>query len=174
MFRSASSLLATLLAVLFLASPALAVDRAVLEAGQRAFGVGDYITARTVLQPLVERGEREAEFIYGVMHLRGLGFAQNPAIGAIWFYKAARKGEPGAQLVLGSQKLYGHGVRRNLVEAYMWLTLAVQSGAPEVVQQATTLRRDAQTRMGPGAIAEAERRAADFTPRSDGLVSTTP
>ncbi len=162
------------LAVLLFASPALALDRSVLDAGQRAFGVGDYITARTVLQPLVERGEREAEFMYGVMHLRGLGFVQNPAIAAVWFYKSARKGEPGSQLVLGSQKLYGHGVRRDLVEAYMWLTLAIQSGAPEVVQQATLLRRDAQTRMGPGAIAEAERRAAEFRPRDDGLVTIAP
>jgi len=171
--------LAAVLAALLLASPAaagpaLAIDRSVLEAGQRAFGVGDYITARTVLQPLVERGEREAEFLYGVMHLRGLGFAQNPAIAAVWFYKAARKGETGAQLVLGSQTLYGHGVRRNLVEAYMWLTLAQRGGAPEVVQQAILLRRDAQGRMGPGAIAEAERRAAAFRPRDDNLVSATP
>lgn len=163
--------LAAVLLPLLTAQPALAYDLAALETGQKAFSVGDYSTARTVLQPLVEQGQRDAEFLYGVMHLRGLGFAQNPAIAAIWFYKAARKGDAGAQLVLGSQKLYGHGVRRDLVEAYMWLTLALQGGPPEVVQQATLLRREALAVMGPGAIAEGERRVAAFTPRDDGLVA---
>jgi len=139
-------------------------------AGERAYNLGQYTRAIEELQPLVERGDAEAQMMTGLMYLQGNGYPQNPEIAAVWLYKAATKGNYSAQLVLGSQLLYGHGIRRDPVAAYMRLLLASQSDVDGVVQQSQVFRNDAERKMSAEQVTDATRRAERFRPRADGFV----
>jgi TPR repeat protein len=136
-------------------------------AGLAAYNAGNFETAIDEFQPLVERGHPGAELMFGVMYLRGQGYRQDEGLAAVWMYKAARKGEAGAQLVFGSQLLYGRGVRRNVGEALMWLTLAGESEIDSVAEQAVIYRDDAVQFLSEGEIADALRKARDFSPTTD-------
>jgi hypothetical protein len=161
------AVLAVALVVLLAQHPA----HADFAAGERAYSLGQYAQAIEELQPLVERGNADAQMMTGLMYLQGNGYPQNPEIAAVWLYKAATKGNNSAQLVLGSQLLYGHGIRRDLVGAYMWLLLASQSEVDGVVQQSQVFRSDAERHMSAEQVASATRRAERFHPRPDGFVN---
>src|SRR4051812_31596336 len=93
---------ATLIATASLASP--------LDEGVQAAKSGDYQTALTLLTPLAEAGEPQAEFTLGVLYANGYGVAKDPAVAARWYRRAADKGLAEAQNNLGALYSNGEGV----------------------------------------------------------------
>lgn len=139
--------------------------------GERAYSLRNYAQAIAAFRPLIERGHAGAEMMTGLMYLQGDGYPRNPAVAAVWLYKAASKNNHEAQLVLGSQRLYGHGIRQDLIDALMWLSLAQASTNPGVVAQAGIFRSEAEKRMTPREIEIANERAETFRPWRDGFVT---
>lgn len=139
--------------------------------GERAYSLRNYAQAIAVFRPLIEQGHAGAEMMTGLMYLQGDGYPRNPAVAAVWLYKAATKNNHEAQLVLGSQRLYGHGIRQDLIDALMWLTLAESSTNPGVVGQAAVFRGEAEKQMTSRQIEIATQRAAAFRPWRDGFVT---
>ncbi|CAN2533176.1 Serine/threonine-protein+kinase+PknD [Methylocapsa aurea] len=84
----------------------------------RAFAIGE---------PLAETGEREAQFIVGMISLKGQGRSQHLPTAFKWIKKAAEKEFPEAEAVLGN--MYQNGDAdggENLDEAVRWFTKAAE------------------------------------------------
>lgn len=139
------------------------------ESAAEAFSGGRYDVALHDFRQLAEGGHQGAEFMIGVMYFQGRGVAQNRAIAAVWFHKAALKGHEGAQLALGSIHIRGVGVYQDLSEAYMWLSLAKTSSSTDIRDRANILLRDAARLMTRDEIAGAENTAAGFESVRSGL-----
>ena len=77
---------------------------------------------------LAERGDAEAQFHLGKMHLGGEGVPQNDAEAEKWWLKSAEQGFADAQFSLGIMYLGGEGVPKNDAEAVKWFRKAADQG----------------------------------------------
>ncbi len=139
--------------------------------GITLFVPGTHLQAQETLDELrtqAEQGVAEAQFGFGFVYLEGLvGVLQNDGEAGRWFRLAADQGYAPAQYNLGSMYANGQGVPQDYVEAHMWFNLAAawSSGEDRVVY---VRNRDlAAERMTPEQIAEAQRRAREWTPMPD-------
>jgi hypothetical protein len=82
---------------------------------------------------------------------------------AWWYRKAAEQGHTSAQYNLGNMYVRGEGVPKNDVEAYKWWHLAAAQGD----EGAKKNKRILADRITKEKIAEAQKRASDFKPRSN-------
>ncbi len=121
--------------------PASAQDLAALArnlaAGQKAFMDGRYETAKSVLRPLAEAGEAEAQYLVGVMYAHGRGYEPVCRQAARWFEKAAEQGHPAASFSLGFLLYNGYGLDTDVCllnaspgRAAQWLKRAAELGMP--------------------------------------------
>ncbi len=94
-----------------------------LEDGLADYEKRDYVLVMRHLQPLAERGDAQAQYVIGKMHLKRT--PADPVTSALWFRKASDLGHPGAQRALASALYQGHGVARDYAQAYFWALLAV-------------------------------------------------
>lgn len=74
------------------------------------------------------RGDREAQFLVGVIYERGIGVDQNLSSAAKWFEKSAFQGHVDAQYNIGLMYATGKGVAENQSEAKTWLKRAADQG----------------------------------------------
>ena len=102
----------------------------------------------------------------GGLYLNGLGVPQDDEKARQWFEEAAAQGFADAQIALGGLYAFGHGVPRNYGRAYMWLILAAahSKGIPQ--NDAADLRDEVARRMTPAQIAEAQKLAQEWKPRT--------
>ena len=97
------------------------------------------------------------------MYRTGRGVPQDEAEAVRWYRLAADQGHAPAQGILGVKYLTGEGVSRDDVEAHMWLNLAAAQFRPE--REIYVQGRDSLAeRMTAEQIAEAQRRAREWTP----------
>ncbi len=75
-----------------------------LEKGMEAFNNEDYKTAYSILKPLAEQRDVQAEFALGFMFEIGLGFLKHDREMFKWYQRASERGHAGAQAKLG--KIY--------------------------------------------------------------------
>ena len=75
-------------------------------------------------------------------------------------FLAAELGSPNAQEALAVRYERGQGVEQDYVEAYKWYTLAATGGRDSALQG----RQRIVAPMSPEQVAEAERRAREWTP----------
>ena len=95
-----------------------------IENGTQAFLDQDYRTALNTLRPLALLGNKEAQFLIGLMYDSGSGVDQDIDEAMKWFEKAATQGEARAQNHLGDfHKKQGNGD-----EAEKWYRRAVEQG----------------------------------------------
>ena len=95
------------------------------------------------------------------MYREGHGVPQDYAEAVKWFRLSAGQGYSDAQGALG-EMWPGHGVAQDYVQAHVWFDLAYASGDLDSVKN-----RDAVARqMTPGEIAEAQRRAREWKPKT--------
>ncbi len=98
------------------------------------------------------------------MYNSGRGVPQDYAMAASWFLLAAEQGNPGGQSSLGSLYFSGNGVPQDYVEAHMWFNLAA-AGRGGALHDFHAEARDAVAeRMTAEQVAEAQRRAREWTP----------
>ncbi len=75
-----------------------------LEKGLEAFNNEDYKTAYSILKPLAEQRDVQAEFALGFMFEIGLGFVKHDREMFKWYQRASERGHADAQVKLG--KIY--------------------------------------------------------------------
>jgi uncharacterized protein len=165
-----------------------------LEDAVAAVNRRDYATALRLLRPLAEQGDDVAQFDLGVMYNEGWGVPRDYVQAGKWYRRAAIQGNADAQFNLGmlyehhryaeAAKWYreaadqglgdaqfrlgllyakGQGVPRDDVQAYMWFELS----AAQDYQSAASNRDAAAQRMTPEQIAEAQKLAHEWRPKSE-------
>jgi TPR repeat protein len=149
-----------------LAAPAAAGP---FEDAMTAYARGDYPTALQIWHPLAEQSDAIAQANLGAVHNDGKGAPQDFVAAVKWYRKAADQGEAHAQLDLGVMYLNGQGVPQDYVQAHMWLNLAAAAsdGRAELHDLAVKNRDSVAAKMTPAQIAEVQRLAREWKPKSN-------
>jgi len=156
-------IIALALSFVCLAVPAWADGQVGLDAYKR----GDYTTALLEWRPLAEHGDANAQYNLGVMYDFGKGVPQDFATARQWYEKAAAQGHAGAQNNLGGLYEFGHGVTQDHVCAYMWYNVAAAHSTGDAQKDVAAENRDEIAgRMTPAQIAEAQKLAREWKPKS--------
>ena len=118
---------------------------------------------------LAEQGDASAQFRLGFMYDNGMESARTgvpkDAAGAIRLYRlAACQGDANAQDSLGCMYMDGRGTPQDYVEAHMWFNLAASQLSGDDRDRAVRNRDDVAGHMTADQIAEAQRRAREWTP----------
>jgi TPR repeat protein len=110
-----------------------------------------------------------AQFHLGIMFAKGQGVPQDKAQAAKWFGRAADLGDAQAQYNLGLFYARGEAGEPDNISAHMWFNLAAARFPPSDTddRSAAARNRDLVTKkMTPDQIAEAQRRAREWRPKS--------
>lgn len=118
--------------------------------GLSAFNAGDYAGARTHFRLLAHRDNATAETLLGTMTAKGQGSAQNDAVAAAWYLRAARRGYAPAQLALANAFANGKGVPQDRARARVLANAAASQGQPGAAQFAARLGPDRYAMLAGG------------------------
>jgi hypothetical protein len=126
------------------------------------FGKKDFPEALRWFTRSAEQGDPDAQVSLGQMYEDGEGVAQNYALAADSYRKAAEHvpdfgGAGQGRNRLGLLYLDGHGVPKDYVQAYLWFKLAGFNSNPNV--------QNAKEHMTPEQILEADRLIRDWKVR---------
>lgn len=102
--------------------------RAGMDEGLSAYSSGDYDKAAREFKVLAERGEREAQYMLGLLYEEGQGVERDELLAAHWYALAAGQGFADAYFALGQLSLKPRGDRQNRMAAHHWFCLARQYG----------------------------------------------
>jgi hypothetical protein len=128
----------------------------------------DYGEAVKWYRRAAEAGIPEAQFNLGLMYDQGYGVPQDYGEAMKWYRRAAEQGHADAQLNLGFMYDDGRGVPQDYVQAHMWSNLAASRFAPGSNRDMAVKNRDiVAERMTPAQIAEAQRLAREWKPKSE-------
>jgi uncharacterized protein len=119
------------------------------------------------LRAQAEKGDAGAQNNLGYRYHVGQGMIQDYAEASRWYRKAAEQGDAVAQSNLGI--IYGQGQGRppDYVEAHMWFNLAASRASGDQQKQYADQREElAKWKMSPAQIAEAQRRAREWKPKT--------
>ena len=117
-----------------------------------------------------EQGNAEAQFHLGLMYDERLGVPQDYAEAVKWYREAAEQGFVEAQTNLGIMYFTGQGIPRDYVLAHMWFDIAAsRNPASEKSKRKRTeiFRNTAASKMTPAQIAEAQRLAQEWKPKTE-------
>jgi TPR repeat protein len=141
----------------------------------------DYAETLKWLRRAAEQGDAYGQILLGTsLHLQGLG-VHDDAEAAKWARKAADQGNVPAQFMLSNMYDEGSGVPQDYVLAYMWFILGAAHADASVTEMARPYGLDfgktwdvakerdkLAAKMTPDQIAEAQRLAREWKPRSEG------
>jgi TPR repeat protein len=136
-----------------------------------AYKEGRYATALRLARPLATEGNARAQSLLGLLYDRGLGgVPQDKAEALKWFNSAAELGDGQAQYNLGLSYAKGEAGEPDNIRAHMWFNLAAANfPVSDAINRATARKdRDAVAgKMSPDQIAEAQRLAREWKPKSN-------
>ena len=132
------------------------------QAGMDAKNRGDFAKALREWRPLAEQGDAQAQFYLGVLYENGDGIPPDYGKAREWYEKSAAQGNANAQFYLGLWSAFGRGGPLDLVQAYMWYSLAAENGHA----RAALHRNDLAREMKPAQIADAQKRASEWKPKT--------
>ena len=122
-------------------------------------------------RPLAAAGDARAQSVLGLLYYRGQGgVPQDKVEAAGWFRRAADQGDPQAQYNLGLSYARGDTGAPDNVSAHMWLNLAVARFLTSDTLARAAARKDRDLvaeKMTPDQIAEAQKRAREWQPKSN-------
>lgn len=128
-----------------------------------------------------EQGDVIAQIGLGVSYYRGDGVLQDSAEAAKWYERAAAYGDQNAQGRLADLYARGVGVSQDKVTALMWLILAGVDVSDDNREIIPAYRARLTASLTSSDVAEAERRAMAWEPRTwpsdpikDGLLRLLP
>ena len=128
--RRVGSALAALLTGLLLTTTAMAqggdFDRA-----KNAYLNGDYDTALSVVRPMAEGGNSDAQVLLSLMYDNGQGLPQDRRKATEWLLRAADGGNSNAKHDIGLRYYRGQGVEQNYQTAADWWQKAASDGIPD-------------------------------------------
>jgi len=116
------------------------------------------------------QGLAQAQLNLGNAHEKGHGAPLDDKEAVRWYRLAAAQGLALAQFNLGLAYEKGHGVPQDYIQACMWFTLAGAGGYTNGIK----VRDIVAGNMTPKQIAEAERLARDWKPKTGTLSGTAP
>jgi uncharacterized protein len=107
----------------------IAAEQADSEAGKKAYESGKWSDALSILLPLAEGGEANAQLYMGYMFQNGRAVNQSYKKAFVWFAKSAEMGNAEAQYNLSMSYGHGAGVKKDLQRFVAGLHQAAQSGS---------------------------------------------
>ena len=116
------------------------------------------------LRRAADQGHAPGQSALGLLYREGLGVLRNDAAAAQWFRRAADQGDASGQFLLAAFYAAGRGVVQDDVAASMWLHLAVARAVGEARARYVAASAALAARMTPDQLAEAQRRAEEWTP----------
>ena len=116
------------------------------------------------LRQRAEQGDVNAQYNLGDMYENRRGVPQDYREAVRWYRAAADQGHSEAQNYLGFMYQEGRGVAQDHVQAYLWFDLAASTGFELAIQN----RESIVEKMTSEQIAEAQRLAREFKPKSSG------
>ena len=128
----------------------------------------DYKEAVRWYRQAAERRLAVSQFNLALMYDLGQGVPQDYKEAARWYSRAAEQGQADAQINLGFNYDYGRGVPQDYVRAHMWYNLAVSRSTGKDRERAVKNRDRIATKMTAEQIAEAQRLAREWKPKSSG------
>ena len=130
----------------------------------------DYKEAKKWFFTAAGQGDAGAQRMLGVMYYNGQGVLQNYRQAKKWHLMAAEQGDAAAQSALGVMYYNGQGVPQDYVQAHMWFNLSAARYDPVFSTKdrdaAVSLRDLVAARMTPDQIAEAQRMAREWKPKT--------
>jgi hypothetical protein len=126
----------------------------------------DYAEAVRWCRKAAEQGHPGAQFQLGVMYEMGLGVTQDWAEAVRWYRKAAEQGDAHAQFDLGVMYAHGEGVPQDYVQAHMWVSLAASRASGDDQRKFAHERDFLAEKMTPQQVAEAQRLAREWKPKT--------
>ena len=132
------------------------------QAGMDARNRGDFAKALREWRPLAEQGDARAQYYLGLLYENGDGVPRDYEKAREWYEKSAAQGEANAQFYLGLLSAFGQGGPLDLAQAHMWYSLAAGNGHVG----AAVYRNDLAKQMTPAQIAEAQKRAREWKPKT--------
>ncbi len=125
----------------------------------------DYAEAARWYRLAADQGYADAQHSAGLLYANGQGVPQDEAEAVRWYRLAADQGHVSAQFDLGTRySSGGRGVSQDDVEAHMWFNLAAAQSSGEDRDNSVRVRDALAERMTSEQIAEAQRRAREWTP----------
>ena len=113
-----------------------------------------------------DQGDAIAQYQLGKMYLSGHGVLQNYVEALKWIQGSAELGYPKAQYHTGVMYKLGQGVSENKVLAYMWFSVAISRTYYPENRKAAVARHAVAAKMTPAEIAEAQRLAQGWKPKT--------
>jgi len=101
-----------------------------------------------------------------VMYDQGQGVPKDYAESARWYRLAADQGDAMAQFNLGVQYAAGQGVERDFIQSHIWVNLATARATGDQEKKFAEFRDTVAQRMTNEQIAEAQRKAREWTPNA--------
>jgi S1-C subfamily serine protease len=141
-----------------------AAEAASLKEGRQYYVANEYDKAFVEIEPLAEDGEAQAQYILGVMYLKGQYVTTDSTSAAQWFRKAADQGHAISQINLAILYARGDGIERSLDEAYFWSRLARRQLTGRQGDAAARMSSSLGRAIGPARRSEAEARIAGWQP----------
>jgi TPR repeat protein len=123
----------------------------------------DHAQAAAWYRKAAEHGYAEGQFNLSLMYVNGRGVPQDYAQALVWYRKAAEQGYAAAQHNLGRMYETGRGVPQDNVEAHRWQDLAAARATGEDQKKFAEGRDELARSMTPDQVAEARRRAQEWT-----------
>ena len=104
--------------------------------GEDAYNVGEnyyeakeYNKAISWLTKSANKGNRDAQFLLGLMYSNGEGCGKNNSTAVYWYQKSAEQNHAGAQCNLGDCYVNGIGVEKSIEEGFLWTHKAYVNGS---------------------------------------------
>ena len=122
----------------------------------------DDVQARQWYAKAAAQGQAKAQFNLGTLYFNGEGVPKDYQQALRWFRLAADQGEAVAQTKIAIMYDDGQGVPHDIVQAYKWYSLAATNGD----KPAAELRDTTAKQMTPAQIAEAQKLAREWKPKT--------
>ena len=126
----------------------------------------DYAEAVKWYRMAAEQGVARAQYNLAVMYAVGQGVPQDYAEAVKWYRMAAEQGVARAQRNLGVMYIEGRGVPQDYVQGHVWMNLAASRLQGEDHERRAKLRESLAKLMTPEQIAQAQRLAREWKPKT--------
>ncbi len=109
-----------------------------------------------------DSGYADAQYSMGVAYARGEGVLKDYSESVRYYRLAAEQGQKLAQAALGASYFLGQGVPQDYVQGHLWSNLASVDGDKALIK----LRDSIEKSMTPAQVAEAQKLAREWKPKS--------
>src|SRR5512146_950160 len=122
----------------------------------------DYRQAKQWFEMAAKQEHAGAQVNLGTLYLQGNEAPQSDQMALFWFRLAAGQGDAMAFTKLGLMYAQAQGVPQDFIQAHMWYNLAGANGEWKAAEARDSLAK----RMTPAQIAEAQKLAREWKPKT--------